>query len=102
MIPAAKLERMMDRFRAVEAELATGAAGSAYAKLSKEHAELAPVAATIDAYRAAKAQLVDAEALVADPASESEMRTLAEDERRVLKERLAKLEHELKIQLLPK
>jgi len=102
MIPAAKLERMMDRFRAVEAELATRATGNSFAKLSKEHAELAPVVATIESYRNAEAQLADAEALLADPASESDMRALALEEQRTLRERLANIERELKLQLLPK
>jgi peptide chain release factor 1 len=102
MIPAAKLERMLDRFRAVEAELATGAAGSGYAKLSKEHAELAPLVVTIEAYRAADKQFAEAEALIADASSDSEMKALAEEERRQLKQKLEGLEHDLKLQLLPK
>jgi peptide chain release factor 1 len=102
MIPAAKLERMLDRFRAVEAELATGAAGGLYAKLSKEHADLAPIVATIESYRAAEAQLAGTESLLADPAGEPELRALAEEERDHLKEQLGQLERELKLQLLPK
>ncbi len=102
MIPAAKLERMLDRFRAVEAELASGTAGSGFAKLSKEHAELAPLAATIEAYRSAEKQFSDAEALIADASSDSEMKALAEEERRELKQKLEGLEHALKLQLLPK
>jgi peptide chain release factor 1 len=102
MIPAAKLERMLDRFRAVEAELASGAAGSGYARLSKEHAELAPLVATIEAYRTTDKQFADTEALIADASGDSEMKALAEDERRELKQKLEGLAHELKLQLLPK
>src|SRR5436309_2454970 len=102
MIPAAKLERMLDRFRAVEAELATGQAGNAYAKLSREHAELAPVITTIESYRTIESQLADTNALIADPASELEMRTLAEEERKTLRDRLTKVERELKLQLIPR
>ena len=51
MIPAAKLERLLDRFAAIESELASGAAGAAFVKLSREHAELAPVIETARAYR---------------------------------------------------
>src|SRR5262249_41770140 len=40
--------------------------------------------------------------LIADPASDSEMRSLAEQERAELRIRLAELDQELKIQLLPK
>ncbi|HVP83854.1 MAG TPA: peptide chain release factor 1 [Rhizomicrobium sp.] len=102
MIPATKLDRLSDRFRQIEAELASGSAGASFVKLSKEHAELAPVIAAVDAYRTANRQLADAEALIADPSSDSEMRALAEEERAELKERVAKLEHDLQIQLLPK
>jgi len=93
---------MLDRFRAVEAELASGAGGSAYAKLSKEHADLAPIVETIESYKTVEAQLAGAESLLADTTGEPELRSLAEDERRELKERLSRLEHELKLQLLPK
>jgi peptide chain release factor 1 len=102
MIPEAKLSRLVDRFHAIEAELASGTAGDAYVKLSKEHAELSPVVGAIDAYREADKQLKDTELLIEDPSSDSEMRALAEEERSELKERFAKLEHDLRIQLLPK
>jgi len=102
MIPEAKLSRLVDRFHAVEAELASGTAGDSYVKLSKEHAELSPVIGAIDAYRNADRQLKDTEQLIKDPSSDAEMRALAEEEREELKQRFAKLEHDLKIQLLPK
>ncbi|MBS0382191.1 MAG: peptide chain release factor 1, partial [Proteobacteria bacterium] len=102
MIPATKLDRLSDRFQQIEAELASGSAGAGFVKLSKEHAELAPVIAAVDAYRTANRQLADAEALIADPSSDSEMRALAEEERAELKERVASLEHDLQIRLLPK
>ena len=46
MIPPAKLERLLDRFAAIESEMASGASGPAFVKLSREHAELAPVIET--------------------------------------------------------
>ncbi|HEY1632377.1 MAG TPA: peptide chain release factor 1 [Rhizomicrobium sp.] len=102
MIPPNKLARLADRFHQVEAELSSGAGGAAFVKLSKEHAELAPVVGAIEAYRDTAKELEEAEALIADPSSDAEMRSLAEQERADLKERFAKLEHELQIQLLPK
>jgi peptide chain release factor 1 len=102
MIPTAKLERLLDRFHAVEAELASGVAGGAYVKLSKEHAELAPVIAAVEAYRTAEKQFGEADALVNDPSVDSEMRSLAEQERAELKVQLETLEHRLKLQLVPK
>src|SRR3546814_12652466 len=46
--------------------------------------------------------MADLAGLIADPASDPEMRALAESEFHGLKERLPDLEHELKILLLPK
>ena len=102
MIPANKLERLLDRFHAVEAELSSGVAGSTYVKLSKEHAELAPVITAVEAYRTAQKQHAEADALLNDPSTDSEMRALAEQERADLKSRLEKLEHDLQLKLLPK
>jgi peptide chain release factor 1 len=102
MIPAAKLDRLLDRFDAIEAEMASGAAGEAFVKLSREHAELAPVIETARAWRLAQSDLQGAEALIADPATDSEMRSMAEEERAELKDRLEKLDHDLRIALLPR
>src|ERR1043166_8401802 len=103
MIPEAKLSRLVDRFAAVEAQLASGAAsGNAYARLSQEHAELSPLVSAVEAYRDAVREQHEAEALANDPATDPEMRDLAEQERAALKGRVAELEHELKLQLLPK
>jgi peptide chain release factor 1 len=102
MIPENKLARLIDRFRAIEAELASGSAGNSFVTLSKEHAELQPVVAAAEAYRSVAKQISEAETLIDDPATDSEMRSMAEEERGDLKERFAKLEHDLKIQLLPK
>jgi len=102
MIPAAKLDRLLDRFAAIEAEMASGVAGDAFVKLSREHAELSPVIAAARDYRSTRTQLEETDALIADPSTDSEMKNLAEQERAELKERLAGLDQELKIQLLPK
>ncbi len=102
MIPSAKLERLLDRFHAIEAQLASGAGGAAYVKLSKEHAELAPVIAAVEAYRDVSKQLAETEALSNDASADAEMRALAADEHHTLKERFATLEHDLQMQLLPK
>jgi peptide chain release factor 1 len=102
MIPSAKLERLLDRFSALESEMSSGASGAAFVKLSREHAELAPVIETVRAYRAAQQGFEDAEALIADPSTDSEMRGLAEAERGELKEQLAELDHKLRIALLPR
>ncbi len=102
MIPAAKLERLLDRFDAIEAEMASGTAGEAFVKLSREHAELAPVIETARAYRQARARIADAEAMLADPATENEIKAMAEEERAELKTITERLDHDLRIALLPR
>jgi peptide chain release factor 1 len=102
MIPEAKLTRLVDRFAAIEAELAAGADGSAYVKLSKEYAELSPVVEAIAAYRETEHALRDTEALASDSAGDIELRTLAQEEQSALKDRFAHVERELQLRLLPK
>ncbi|MDR3528881.1 MAG: peptide chain release factor 1 [Rhizomicrobium sp.] len=102
MIPTAKLERLLERFQAVEAELSSGLSGPAFVKLSKEHSDLAPVVEAAQAYRNAEKQLEETEALFADPSTDGEMRDMAEQERADIKANLEKLERELKLQLIPK
>ncbi len=103
MIPAAKLARLTDRYEHLEARLASGEAkGASFVKLSREHAELAPVIAAVRAYQTVQHQLAEADALIDDPGTDAEMRDLAEEERAELKEKVAGLEHDLQIQLLPK
>lgn len=102
MIPAAKLDRLLDRFAAIEAEMASGASGDAFVKLSREHAELAPVIETARAYRQAQVRIADAETLIADSGTDSEIRSMAEEERAELKTKLEKLDHDLRIALLPR
>src|ERR1700760_4578821 len=102
MIPAAKLDRLLDRFHAIESEMASGASGEAFVKLSREHAELAPVIETARAYHQAQVRIADADSLIADPATESEIKAMAEEERAELKASLEKLDHELRIALRPR
>jgi len=101
MIPEAKLMRVLDRFAAIEAQLASGSSNE-FVKLSKEHSELAPTVAAIRAYREVRSHADQNEQLIEDPATDRELKSLAEDEVKDLKARLAELERRVKLQLLPK
>lgn len=96
----AKLEQILARRDELEALLAEAAPGD-YARLAKEFSDLGPVVAGIEAFRAARRELRDLEALSSD-AGDPEMRELAEEERRGLAERLPELERRVRILLLPK
>jgi len=69
-----------------------------YRKLTREHAEIAPVVELYNAYKAAERDVASALQLASDP----EMRELAEAEVREGKQRLAGIEDELQKQLLPR
>ena len=101
MIPDAKLERVLDRFNAIEAQLSSGHTGE-FVQLSKEHAQLAPVVAAVRAYKDTRTALSDTEALLADASSDPELKTLAEEEVDALRKRFATLERDVQIHLLPK
>src|SRR5690348_12642753 len=101
MIPEAKLERVLDRFHAIEAQLASGKMDD-FAKLSKEHSQLAPVVNAIRSYHDTRKALAGSEALLADPASDPELKELAQEEVEDLRKRFGALERDVKLLLLPK
>jgi peptide chain release factor 1 len=101
MIPDAKLERVLDRFHAIEAQLSSGHSDN-FAQLSKEHAQLAPVVAAVRAYKDTRTALSDTEALLSDPASDPELKSLAEEEVGTLRKRFSTLERDVQVHLLPK
>jgi peptide chain release factor 1 len=101
-MPQQKLDALLARHALVESELATNLTPDAYVKLSREFAELGPVIDTIKAYRAVTAEIADLEALIGDPATDAEMRKLAEAEKPALNARRDKLEQKIGLALIPK
>src|SRR5258705_10923070 len=101
MIPEAKLERVLDRFHAIEAQLSSGSITD-FAKLSKEHAQPAPIVGAIRAYKDTSSQLADSEALLNDPQSDAELKSMAAEEADSLRRRFGALEKDVKLLLLPK
>jgi peptide chain release factor 1 len=73
-----------------------------FQRLSREFAELTPVAEAIEELRSRQAEAADLAGLIADPETDGEMRALAEEEFTALKERLPGLERDIMILLLPK
>jgi peptide chain release factor 1 len=95
-----KLDRILQRFAVIEAELGQGASGEAFVRLSKEYAELQPLAQAAQRLRKAYADLAGVEEMIAS--GDREIVAMAEAERAELEKRIAGLEHEIKLQLLPK
>ena len=99
-IPQHRLDALLSRYAMVESELATTLPTETYVKLSREFSELGPVIDTIKAYRAASAEMTDLEAMSND--TDPDMRKMAEAEKPALQERLAKLDREIRLALIPK
>jgi len=102
MLPDQKLNALVVRHAALERDLTTALPSETYVKLSRELAELAPVVQAVNSYRAAQHELDGLTGLIADPATDAEMRSIAEAEKPALEARRAALEQQLRLALLPK
>ncbi len=94
-----KINRILERFQAIELQLALGAEGETFVRLSKDYAELQPLARTARGYRNALAERGGLDEMVA---AGGELAVLAQAEKPAVEERIERLEHELKLLLLPK
>lgn len=98
-----KLDQVLSRFQEVEALLSSGTlASDVFTKLSREYAELTPLATLIRQYKKARAEYADLEVLMRDAAADKDMRAMAEEEFFRLKEDLPSFEKKIQIALLPK
>ncbi|UWQ17160.1 peptide chain release factor 1 [Jannaschia sp. M317] len=98
MIPADRLDQILARFEFLEARLNAGPDASEIADLTREYAEVKPVAEQVRAHRALEMQLAEAEVMLDDP----EMRELAEAELPELRAALDQSVADLQIALLPR
>lgn len=99
MSVADKLERVLTRVEELKHLLST-ADGGQFGALSKELAELEPVAEKVQVLRAAERARDEAEAMLGDP--EPELRDLAEAEYFEQRDLVPVLERELQLMLLPR
>ncbi len=98
MIATDKIRQIVQHFEFLEAKLSAGADPSELASLSKEYADLKPVAEEAQSYLAMLADREAAEALLSDP----EMAELAQEEIAALDEAQPELEAKLQLALIPK
>ena len=101
-IPAEKLDQLVQRWEAIQAELSRSVSQASYVALAKEFSELNPVVQTIGLLRKARAERDQLAELLADPAADEELAAIAHDELATLEPRLAELEQTLRLHLLPK
>ncbi len=102
MIGEEQIEGILKRLAELEATMAAGGDSEKFVRLSKDYAELAPVAKTAAAVRDLRMEIADLGGMVADPDSDLEMRELATEEMAAARDRLPELEKELQFAMLPR
>ena len=102
MLPQDKLNLILRRRDEIENKLSQGATGGEFGALSRELSEIEPLCVTINSWRQALDDCAGAQAMLADPSTDRDMRELAEEEVREANARVEELERELQIALLPK
>ncbi|MBK8908399.1 MAG: peptide chain release factor 1 [Rhodospirillales bacterium] len=101
---SARLDKVAARHRELSALIADPAApaSEAYAALTKEYADLTPIAQAIEDLHRAERERDDLRTLLADPDTDEDMRELAESECAALDDAIREFETRLRRLLLPK
>jgi peptide chain release factor 1 len=99
-LPQARLDQLLDRFHQVEARMGAATDGVEIVKLSKEHAELKPVADAILTLTKARAERPELEEMLGS--GDADLKAMAQDELLALDERLPVLERDVALMLAPK
>ncbi len=98
----ANLDLILRRYEELGSRLSAGVAGAEYAKLSRELAEIEPIAAAIRTLRAKERESAELDAMLADPSLDAEMRDMAEAELKDAVGEAEKMAQEIRVSLLPK
>ncbi len=101
-LPEAKLDLLLAHHASLEAESLGQLSSERYVQITRELAEITPLVEAVKTYRSAVKELADTEALIADPATDAEMRSMAEAERDELTARIEELVQKIRVALLPK
>ena len=101
MLDNDKLKRMMSRFRDIEAKLSTRPEREEFIRLSKEYAEIGPIANAFEALREANRERAGLQDM-ATQADDAAFAELARQEIETVDKRMNALADELKLLLLPK
>ena len=98
MIAVEQLEKIKQRFQFLEAKLSEGLSSDELVSLSREYAELKPVAEKVENYQRILGEISDATGMLDDP----DMREIAQTELHELEQRAKDEEVSLQLALLPK
>jgi peptide chain release factor 1 len=101
-LPPERLDAILARHANITDTLTRGPEADMFVTLSRELSDLDPVVEAIRAYRAAADNLAGLDALLDDPATDPDMRALAEAEQPDAVEAVQRAMQELRLLLLPK
>ncbi len=101
-LPTDRMDQVVKRFDMLEARMAAGPEADEYVKLASEYAEIQEIVGKIRELQAAEKEQADLEGMLADKATDSEMRELAEADLEGVEERLEALRQDIQIMLLPR
>ena len=102
MLPQEKMTQLLDRQAEIQRLMLENPDPETYVKLASEFSSLEPVVEKISALQSINAEIADLTELLADKDIDSEMKEMAESELPDLKAKIAPLEDDLQILLLPK
>ena len=102
MLPHKKLDLLLAHHASLEAELSQPLDADTYVKLTRELAEIAPVVEKVKAWRAAIDDLRDLDDLIAAADTDRELREVAYAEKPAAEAKLAALERDIAIALVPR
>jgi peptide chain release factor 1 len=101
-LPRDRMDQLVKRFDMLEAQMAAGPEPDAYVRMASEYAELQDIAGKIRTLRSAEKEQVDLGAMLADKATDADMRALAEMDLPEVAERIEALQKDIRLLLLPK
>lgn len=101
-LPRDRMDQVVKRFEMLEAQMSAGPAPDAYVKMASEYAELQDMVAKVRELRSAEHEQADLEAMLADKATDAEMRALAEADLPGVEERIEVLQKDIQVLLLPR
>ncbi|MCC2688900.1 MAG: peptide chain release factor 1 [Rhizobiaceae bacterium] len=101
-LPRDRMDQLVKRFDMLEAQMAAGPAADAYVRLASEYSELSAIAGKIRELRRAEGELADLEGMLAEKATDADMRALAQSELPAVEENIETLRRDIQILLLPR
>jgi len=102
MISNQKIDALIARFEGIAAKMASGAESDEFVQLSRDYAELEPVAEQAKLLQKTRDELDEAREMLADPDLDEEMKALTQDEVETLEKQFESLQADLQVALLPK